>query len=137
VQGLTHFAGSIIAGALCVNGWGIDDCIAAFKSLAHMAFQSRSWLRIPLLSQILRVPFLSAILQVVMLLVADSRYSASNLEKALKHVFGSAKSIMDCSAATEMGIMMGVTVSTVWDTQACVFTNYNGKGVRKAPDGAW
>ncbi|KAH8655641.1 patatin-like phospholipase-like protein [Xylariales sp. PMI_506] len=114
-------SGAIIAFALFVNGWSIEDCIKSFESLARIAFKPRPSFRIPIISSIYDL-FISLIL--------DSRYPATNLEAALRMVFGPTKGAMDCSKATEMGTMVGMPVTTIRDIQPCVFTNYNGVGKR-------
>lgn len=116
------FSGAIIAFALFVNGWPIEDCISSFENLAHLAFKPRpsNW-----------IPFLSKIYEFAISLLVDSRYPARNLEAALRMVFGSTRSIIDCSKASEMGAKVGMPVTTIRDVSACVFTTYNGVGKRE------
>ncbi|KAK3933650.1 acyl transferase/acyl hydrolase/lysophospholipase [Diplogelasinospora grovesii] len=115
-------SGAIIAFALYANGWPIEDCIVCFESLARLAFQPRPSCRIPILAMVY---------EFLVSLLVDSRYPARNLESALQRVFGSTRSIIDCSKASEMGAMVGMPVTTIRDASACVFTNYNGVGQRE------
>jgi hypothetical protein len=118
-------SGAIIACALFINGWSVDDCIASFETLARLAFRPRPSFWIPVLSKLY---------EFVLSLLVDSRYPATNLETALRTVFGTA-SLMDCSKASEMGAMVGVPVTTIRDVSTCVFTNYNGVGRREGHSG--
>jgi len=118
--------GGIIGLALCVNGWSVETCIERYEHLAKVAFQPRPSPNIPVLSQI--IEFLISF-------IADGRYSAENLEKALQETFGSYRSILDCSKATATGTRIGVPVTTIDDASTCIFTNYNGIGSRPADCG--
>ncbi|KAK1483983.1 hypothetical protein CABS01_17221, partial [Colletotrichum abscissum] len=51
-------------------------------------------------------------------------------------MFGSGRSIADYSAADTMGAMVGMTVATVQDASACIFTSYNGVGQRTGDRGS-
>jgi hypothetical protein len=62
-------------------------------------------------------------------------YPAKNIEAALKDVFGMDKSILDCSHATSMGTRVGVPVATIREPFCCIFTNYNGVGIRRQDQG--
>lgn len=116
-------SGSIIVSGLCVNGWSIEECIRSFKSLSLSAFKPR------LLSQLPLAKFgsLASIWQIGLSLLFDSKYESGNLEAALQNVFGSTKSLTDWSAATEMGIMVGITMATA-DGKTLVASNRNIKG---------
>ncbi|KAK2036226.1 FabD/lysophospholipase-like protein [Colletotrichum somersetense] len=127
-------SGAITAGALCLNGWTVDECIASFESLASHAFTPRRVPAIPLVRPLLRVlmrlPLVPALVRLVALLAFDSRYPSRPMEEALRRVFGAEKSIVDYSPANTTGTMVGMTVATVQDANACVFTSYNGVGQR-------
>ncbi|KAK2037082.1 hypothetical protein LZ31DRAFT_547133 [Colletotrichum somersetense] len=101
-------SGAISAGALCINGWTVDECIARFESFSHHAFTPRG------------VP-----------------YPSQHIEQALRDMFGSDRSIADYSPADKMGAMVGMTVATVQDASACIFTNYNGAGQRGGDRGSF
>jgi hypothetical protein len=120
-------AGAIIACALCINGWPVEDCIACFGLLARLAFRPRFWW--------LRSHFLFALCQLLLPLLVDSRYPAKKLETLLQKVFGARRSIMDCSKATETGANVGITVTTIQDASACIFTSYNAVGQRDGNTG--
>jgi hypothetical protein len=143
--------GAIIACALFVNGWSVEDCIASFEDLARLAFKprrsaglSRAYGFVRSLLVHSRYPFrnletalhvLSKAYEFVSSLVVDSRYPARNLEAALQAVFGSTRSMVECSTASEMGTMVGVPVTTIRNVSTCVFTNYNGVGKRESSSG--
>lgn len=118
--------GAIIACALFVNGWSVEECIASFENLACLAFQPRRSFWIPVFSKV--YDFLLSLL-------VDGRYPARNLETALRGVFGPTRSIMNCSKASETGTLVGVPVTTIRDVSTCVFTNYNGVGKREDGSG--
>jgi hypothetical protein len=112
---LTLPAGGIIALALGRKGLLVQDCIDLFERLAKKAFQLHlySYFRAILIS-----------------LFTDGIYPARNLEAALQEVFGSDKSILDCSSATAMGTKIGIVASTM-KPEPFLFTNYNGLGDRE------
>jgi hypothetical protein len=82
-----------------------------------------------------QIPILSHIQRLVVWYLADSLYSADNLEIALKETFTNDKSIFDCSYATTIGAKIGFPVTTVSETSSCIFTNYNGVGMRASDCG--
>jgi hypothetical protein len=112
---LTPIEGGIIALALGRKGLSVEDCIDLFEQLAKQAFELHvsSYFRAILIS-----------------LFTDGIYPARNLEGALQEVFGSDKSILDCSSATAMGTKIGVIASTM-KPEPFLFTNYNGLGDRE------
>ncbi|KAH7393734.1 patatin-like phospholipase-like protein [Cadophora sp. MPI-SDFR-AT-0126] len=118
--------GGIIAIGLSICGWTIEQATENLERYAELAFQPRSiWnTDIPLVSQFLQV------IDFIISYLADSRYSADNLEAALREAFGSNRSLLDYSTATRTGTCVGVPVTTIRDTSICVFTNYNGVGTR-------
>ncbi|KEY63947.1 hypothetical protein S7711_11621 [Stachybotrys chartarum IBT 7711] len=114
--------GAIIAYALFINGWPVEDCIASFESLARLAFKPRS---------LHGIPFLSKICNFILSFLVDSRYPSKNLDAALSMAFGSTRNIMECSEASKTGTMVGVPVTTIRNVSPCIFTNYNGVGKRE------
>ncbi|TDZ40328.1 Phospholipase A I [Colletotrichum trifolii] len=131
---------AISAGALCINGWTVDECIARFESFSNHAFTPRGVPSIPIISSFVRllmqVPVFATVVRAAAVLLFDSRYQSHHIEQALRDMFGSDKSIADYSAADEMGVMVGMTVATVQDASACIFTNYNGAGQRGGDRGS-
>ncbi|KAK2729308.1 hypothetical protein CKAH01_10257 [Colletotrichum kahawae] len=127
-------SGAISAGALCINGWTVDECIARFESFSNHAFTPRGVPPIPIISSFVRlmmqVPVFATVVHAAAVLLFDSRYPSQHIERALRDMFGSDKSIADYSAADKMGAMVGMTVATVNDASACIFTNYDGAGER-------
>ena len=77
-----------------------------------------------------RIPVLSHILEFLVSYLADGLYSANNLEATLKEVFSSDIGILNNSYATAIGAKVGIPVTTVLETDPCLFTNYNGAGPR-------
>ncbi|KAI9656458.1 MAG: hypothetical protein M1821_004664 [Bathelium mastoideum] len=114
-------SGGLIALALYINGWSLDECTRSFESLAKVAFTKRKLLKIPIISKIQHL---------VVSYLSDCIYPAANIESALTSTFGSSKSILDISHATPLGTRIGIPVSTIRKPSLCVFTNYNGIGVR-------
>ena len=113
--------GAIIACALCINGWHVDKCIAAFERLARLAFKSRFSFQIP---------FITKLCELLCSMLADSRYPATAVEEALQTTFGSVRGMTEHSAADEKGILVGIPVTTIRDVRTFVFSNYNGIGSR-------
>ena len=113
--------GGISSLALCHNGWSVEDCLDQFERLTKQAFELHHFSYFRWLSQ-LRAILIS--------LITDGIYPARNLEAVLQEVFGSDKSILDCSSATAMGTKIGITVSTM-KPAPFIFTNYNGLGDRE------
>ncbi|OHE93902.1 hypothetical protein CORC01_10801 [Colletotrichum orchidophilum] len=134
-------SGAISAGALCINGWTVDECIARFESLSNEAFTPRGVPSIPIIGSLIRlmmrVPFFATVVRTAALLLFDSRYPSQHIEQALRDMFGSDRSIADYSAADTMGAMVGMTVATVRDASACIFTSYNGVGQRAGDRGSF
>ncbi|KAK1446488.1 hypothetical protein CTAM01_17378 [Colletotrichum tamarilloi] len=133
-------SGAISAGALCINGWTVDECIARFESLSNDAFTPRRVPSVPIIGPLIRlmmrIPFFATVVRTAALLLFDSRYPSKHIEKALRDMFGSGRSIADYSAANTMGAMVGMTVATVQDASACIFTSYNGVGQRAGDRGS-
>jgi len=119
--------------------------MATFEKLAKLAFRERGlfetlFSRIPFVARYLtmfppfKIPILTQVLQYFVSYLADGRYSAQNIEAALKEVFGVNRTVLDYSHATWTGTKVGLPVATVDSNPSCrVFTNYNGVGER-APD---
>ncbi|KKY29202.1 putative patatin-like phospholipase [Phaeomoniella chlamydospora] len=120
-------SGGLITLALFLNGWSADDCANVFESLAKKAFKPRWYSCIPVLSQI---PFISHFLILLASLLADGVYPPEDLEAALKNVFDSARGIQDYSYAMAIGAKIGIPVTTIMETDFCLFTNYNGDAPR-------
>ncbi|KAM3448970.1 hypothetical protein NHJ6243_010036, partial [Beauveria neobassiana] len=122
-------SGAMTACALCLNGWAVDRCIEYFELSSRLAFDSNQLFRVvaPLVGD---VPILSPLLQILSSLLVDSKYSAKRLESIQKDAYGVSRSIVDSNAASEMGISLGVTLTTTDDASTCIATNYNGVGGR-------
>ncbi|KAI9767708.1 MAG: hypothetical protein M1839_004369 [Geoglossum umbratile] len=111
----------LIVLAMFMNGWSIDESTETFEKLAKLAFKRR---------RVLDIPLLSRVQEFVVSYLFDGIYPAKNIEAALKEVFGVDKSILDCSHATSIGTRVGVPVATIREPSCCIFTNYNGVGIR-------
>jgi hypothetical protein len=134
------YAGGIILSGLCIIGLPVELCIERLESMAKLAFKPRSSSGIPIISPIIDfllsgIPIISPIIYFLVSVFADGRYPADNLDAALQDEFGRDRSILDCSKATAAGTRIGLPVTTVRDTSACVFTNYNGVGTRPPGSG--
>lgn len=89
-----------------------------FEELAQHAFVPR---------KVFKIPFLSGIQKALLSYLCDSLYPAENIETPLKAVFGTEKSIIDCSHASLTGTKVGIPVATADERPSCkIFTNYNG-----------
>ncbi|OBT48514.1 hypothetical protein VE00_01410 [Pseudogymnoascus sp. WSF 3629] len=108
-------SGGIIALALSHKGLSVEDCMDLFERLAKRAFE---------------LHYISYFRAILVSLFTDGIYPARNIERALRDVFGSNETILDCSSATAMGTKIGVVASTM-KPEPFLFTNYNGLGDRK------
>ncbi|KFY17790.1 hypothetical protein V492_00388 [Pseudogymnoascus sp. VKM F-4246] len=108
-------SGGIIALALSHKGLSVEDCMGLFERLAKRAFE---------------LHYISYFRAILVSLFTDGIYPARNIERALRDVFGSNETILDCSSATAMGTKIGVVASTM-KPEPFLFTNYNGLGNRK------
>jgi len=105
----------------------VEDCIASSEALARLVFRPRQVSQLPLAW----IPPVHAMWQLLLSVALDSRYPAKGLEKTLQKLFGSKRSIMDHSMATEMGQFIGMPVTSTVDASTYIITNYNGVGRRK------
>ena len=122
--------------ALCLNGWAVDRCIEYFELSSRLAFNANHLFRVvaPLVGD---VPILSPLLQFLSSLLVDSKYSAERLESIQKDAYGESRSIVDSNAASEMGIALGVTLTTTDDASTCIATNYNRVDCRNDATGTF
>ncbi|KAJ2969904.1 hypothetical protein NQ176_g8435 [Zarea fungicola] len=129
-------SGAMTACALCLNGWAVDRCIEYFELSSRLAFETNHLFQAvaPLVGD---VPILSPLLQILSSLLVDSKYSATKLEAIQKDAYGERRSIVDSHAASEMGISLGVTLTTTDDASTYIATNYNGAGRQSDANGAF
>ena len=104
------------AAGLFIKGWTVDESLQNFERLAKLAFTGWNDLGIPFLSWLLSILF-------------DGLYPAAHIEAAVKEAFGD-KRILDNSYATSIGARVAFLVATVREPSCCMFTNYNGVGIR-------
>lgn len=102
-------------------GLRVSECIEIFKDFARKAFLARRSSSIPLIS---------AMQKAVVSYLADSMYPSSQLDDALKEVFGETMRMCDCSYAESIGTKIAVTATTIGKCEPCLFTNYQGDGTR-------
>lgn len=74
------------------------------------------------------IPILSPTLRFILSLLVDSKYSAKELELIQQNVYGQHRSIVDSNEAYEMGVCMGVTLTSTDDTSTFIVTNYGEAG---------
>lgn len=104
----------------------MDDCVAATRALAMEVFRPRHVTQFPLAW----VPKMRKFWQTVLSVILDSRYPSRNIESALKKVFRPSRCMSDWSTANEMGLHIGMPVTTTGDASTRIITNYNGTGQR-------
>lgn len=114
---------------LC-DGWNIQSCKAYFTDSARRAFAPRT-----IQKYFKGIPWLHSLMLACSLLLTDSKYPSENLDSLLQDEYGTARSIMDCSTANEMGIMFGIILTTVRGTDTVVASNYNGVGENRKSSG--
>jgi hypothetical protein len=119
----TSSGGLVILG-LFLNGWSVEECLEKFVTLARRAFRPRN----------LSLPFLQKAQRFLISYFADSRYSATGLEDALKDAFGTG-TMLDWSRSHDFGAKVAVTATTVESSSPCIFPSYSGMGTRSAECG--
>lgn len=102
----------------------MHDCLSLARALPKQAFLPRQVSHFPLGW----IPAVRRFGRVLLTVLLDSKYPSDNIEAALKNVFGRSRSIADWSAANEMGLHVGMPVTTTEDATTFVMTNYNGVG---------
>jgi hypothetical protein len=98
--------------------------------LAKVAFTGWKDLGIPFISWIYKL----WIFKLWISFIFDGLYPAAHIEAALKEAFGDRR-ILDYSYATSIGARVGLLVATVRESSCCIFTNYNGVGIRDKDQG--
>lgn len=124
----------MIACALFIKGWSVEDCIQYIDVSMLLAFQRHLFIRLVLLF-IGGFPLLPNLVEFLVSLVVDSKYSAERLEMLQRDVYGSSQSIMDSPEANKMGIQVAITLTTTRDAKTNIVTNYNGIGDRDSGSG--
>ncbi|KAF5565955.1 patatin phospholipase [Fusarium phyllophilum] len=105
-------AGALIVLAMFANGWSVERCCVEFQKLAKSAFRPPSKASLP------GVNWIRAIL-------SDSLYSETDIEIALKSVFGE-KAFTEVAYAQRIGAKIGIPAATIKQPSSlCLFTNYN------------
>lgn len=122
--------GAMIACALCINGWSVQECTEYFEKSSRLAFEKRQSFQI-VESLLGIVPFVVPALQLVLSLLVDSKYAADRLEAIQQEAYGADRSIVDSRHASGAGAMVGVTLTRTDDTSTFIVTNYNGAGSRR------
>ncbi|KIV98622.1 uncharacterized protein PV09_09590, partial [Verruconis gallopava] len=111
-------SGGLIVLALFNGGLSVEESSRVFEELSRYAFAPR---------KVFKIPFLSSVQKAVLSYIRDSLYPAENIETPLKAIFGTDKSIIDCSYASLTGTKVGIPVATADERPSCkIFTNYNG-----------
>lgn len=120
--------------ALCINGWPIEKCIEYFEQSSREAFEKRRLSRL-FIHLFGYIPILSPTFRFIVSLLVDSKYSARKLELIQQEVYGTDCSIVDSREASEMGISMGITLTSTDDTNTFVVTNYGEAGENRERSG--
>ncbi|KAF4451419.1 putative patatin-like phospholipase [Fusarium austroafricanum] len=134
-------SGGLIVADLFMNGSSIEESSEKFEALAKCIFQRRAITNVPFLPKILKdmmplvanglhpLPSLLYLADMIISYFNDGLYPSSNIESALKRVFGANRSILDISSAVATGTLIGLPVATASDKPTCrIFTNYNCEG---------
>lgn len=128
--------GAMSACALFINGWPIEKCIQYFEQSSRKAFEKRGLSRL-LIHLFGYIPILSPTFRFIVSLLVDSKYSARKLEIIQQEVYGTDCSIFDSRKASEMGICMGITLTSTDDTSTFVVTNYGEAGENRERSGTY
>lgn len=120
--------------ALCINGWPIEKCIEYFEQSSRQAFEKRRLSRL-FIRLFGYIPILSPTFRFLISLLVDSKYSARKLELIQKEVYGIDYCIVDSREASEMGISVGITLTSTDDTNTFIVTNYGEAGEHREGSG--
>ncbi|SCO07049.1 uncharacterized protein FFC1_10298 [Fusarium fujikuroi] len=144
----SHFSGGLIVADLFINGSSVEESSEKFEALAKNIFQRRVLPNVPFMPKVLRnmlplvadclhpLPSLLYLADILVSYFNDGLYASSNIETALKRVFGANRSILDISSATFTGTLIGLPVATANDKPTCrIFSNYNCKVEQTSHDG--
>ncbi|KAF1967660.1 FabD/lysophospholipase-like protein [Bimuria novae-zelandiae CBS 107.79] len=102
----------------------IRDCTKIFNKLARRVFVRPNWFR---------SPFFAKLFEVFSTLLADSLYGAREMEACVKTAYGAGKLMFGNpgSSVGVSGLKIAVTAMAVSDSRLCIFSNYNGIGLRR------
>ncbi|SCN98200.1 uncharacterized protein FFNC_10015 [Fusarium fujikuroi] len=141
-------SGGLIVADLFINGSSVEESSEKFEALAKNIFQRRVLPNVPFMPKVLRnmlplvadclhpLPSLLYLADILVSYFNDGLYASSNIETALKRVFGANRSILDISSATFTGTLIGLPVATANDKPTCrIFSNYNCKVEQTSHDG--
>jgi len=120
------FTGALIACALCINGWPVDQCIEYFETSSKLAFEESRYSRI-VRSLFHAAPFVAPAVELVKSLLVDCKYAADQLEAIQQEAYGARRSIVDSAEASRAGTMVGVTLTSAQDSSTFIVTNYNAE----------
>ncbi|KAI9766696.1 MAG: hypothetical protein M1840_006340 [Geoglossum simile] len=115
-------SGGLIVLLLFLGGRSIKYCISTFDRLAKPIF---------VLRKRVRRSFCSLISHLFTSWLADSRYDASVLQACLKEVYGEDRRMFGIAESEPSGTKVAVTATTISDATLCIFSNYNGAGMRR------
>lgn len=115
----------MIASALALNGWDVEDCIESFERSSSMAFKRR-----PVVSYtdalLSAIPTVASTLEFAIALISGCKYPADGLEAVLQDTYGVDERIVDSKFSSETGIHVGVTLTGTNNTNTYIVTSYNG-----------
>ncbi|KAI9768255.1 MAG: hypothetical protein M1840_005085 [Geoglossum simile] len=114
-------SGGLIVLLLFLGGRSIKHCISTFDRLAKRIFVSRKRSR---------GSFCSLIPYLFTSWLADSRYDATVLQACLKETYGEDRRMFGVIEEPS-GTKVAVTATTISDATLCIFSNYNGAGMRR------
>ncbi|KAH7207411.1 hypothetical protein DER44DRAFT_867384 [Fusarium oxysporum] len=98
--------------AMFANGWSVERCGVEFQKLAKFAFRPPTTAAVPGMNWIRAI-------------LSDSLYSETDIEIALKSVFGE-KAFTEAAYAQRIGAKIGIPAATIkYPSSLCLFTNYN------------
>ncbi|KAH6868994.1 acyl transferase/acyl hydrolase/lysophospholipase [Thelonectria olida] len=104
-------SGALSVISLDVLGWSVEDCMCYFKSFAERAFQCPVPIALRMLSKVPVISEVARFLYFVYIMIVDGKYSADGLERLLQETCGPDRTLTNCSASTEMGTHVGVTLT--------------------------
>ena len=98
---------------LALRRWTAHECMRRFEELAHSIFQRRTSGSM----------LFNRVQEFIMSYVADCKYDTTTIEDAFRKAFGDRTKLLGAAGGR---VKVAVTGTTVRESQACLFTSYNG-----------
>ncbi|KAH7378945.1 acyl transferase/acyl hydrolase/lysophospholipase [Cadophora sp. MPI-SDFR-AT-0126] len=116
--GIGTSSGGVATIGFFAKYWTPKQCLAFFLKFARIIFPPKRGCRYSICAILRRI---------FAFYLADGRYDAVVLEKALKETLGLGR-VFDSAKSRPSGMKFAVTATTISDATLCLISNYNGNG---------